>query len=80
MKQTAAELIEAGIKARERHWHNEYQQGYQRALSDISMYITEAKEMERDGIVKAYEAGWVNGDLKMAPRFGSEYFDQNYNK
>ena len=39
-----------------------------------------AKEIEKEKIIKAYEAGWVNGDLKMAPRFGSEYFDQNYNK
>jgi hypothetical protein len=47
MAQTAVEFIEEGIKARERHWNTEYQQGYQRALSDIAMYIEEAKEMER---------------------------------
>jgi len=38
--------------------------------------IEKAKEMEREKIIKAYEAGWINGDLKKAPRFGSEYYDK----
>jgi hypothetical protein len=40
----------------------------------------EAKAMEQLEIYAAYEAGWINGDLKKAPRFGSEYYDQTYNK
>ena len=40
----------------------------------------EAKAMEQLEIYAAYETGWVNGDLKKAPRFGSEYYDQTYNK
>ena len=42
--------------------------------------IEEAKAMEQLEIYAAYEAGWVNGDLKKAPRFGSDYYDQTYNK
>ena len=48
-------------------------------LSDQEI-IEKAKEMERSEIFTAYETGWVNGDLKKAPRFGSEYYDQKYNK
>lgn len=40
----------------------------------------EAKAIEQLEIYAAYEAGWINGDLKKAPRFGSEYYDQTYNK
>ena len=40
----------------------------------------QAKEMEKEHIKNAYESGWVNGDLKKAPRFGSDYYDQTYNK
>jgi hypothetical protein len=61
-QQTAVELIEAGIKARESHWHNEYQQGYQRALSDIAMYIAEAKAMERKNLKEMYLKGIENYD------------------
>jgi hypothetical protein len=32
--------------------------------------------MEADKIAKAYENGWVNGDLKKAPRFGQDYFNE----
>ena len=47
-KMTAVEFIEEGIKVREKHWQDQYQQGYQRALSDIMLYIEEAKEMEKN--------------------------------
>ena len=40
----------------------------------------EAKAMEQLEIYAAYEAGWINGDLKKAPRFGSDYYDQTYNE
>lgn len=42
--------------------------------------LTQAKEMEADKIAKAYETGWVNGDLKKAPRFGSEYYSYTFKK
>ena len=42
--------------------------------------IEEAKAMEQLEIYAAYETGWINGDLKKAPRFGSDYYDQTYNK
>ena len=42
--------------------------------------IEEAKAMEQLEIYAAYEAGWINGDLKKAPRFGSDYYDQTYNE
>ncbi len=38
--------------------------------------LEQAKEMEADKIAKAYENGWVNGDLKKAPRFGQDYFNE----
>ena len=63
---TAVEFIEEGIKAREKHWQDQYQQGYQRALSDIMLYIEEAKQMEKDQIVKAvYEGMGTNFDPNM---------------
>ena len=40
----------------------------------------QAKAIEQLEIYAAYEAGWINGDLKKAPRFGSDYYDQTYNK
>jgi len=40
----------------------------------------QAKQMEADKIVTAYETGWANGDLKKAPRFGSDYYEQTFNK
>ncbi len=42
--------------------------------------LEQAKQMELDEIAKAYEMGWVNGDLKKAPRFGQEYYNDKYNK
>ena len=46
--------------------------------------INDVKEMslrlEKEQITTAYETGWVNGDLKKSPRFGSDYYDQTYNE
>lgn len=47
----------------------------------INMYaeeIEQAKQIEKEQIVKSYEAGWVNGDLKKAPRFGEEYYNDTF--
>ena len=75
MAQTAVELIEEGIKVREHHWQTEYQQGYQRALSDIAMYIEEAKQMEeqqlKDAIMHALDEDGHTGDWKI--KFANEY-------
>jgi transposase len=35
--------------------------------------------LEKEQIINAYEAGWVNGDLKKAPRFGSDYYNEKFN-
>jgi len=40
----------------------------------------EAKAIEQLEIYAAYETGWINGDLKKSPRFGSDYYDQTYTK
>lgn len=40
----------------------------------------QAKQMEKEQIKVSYETGWVNGDLKKAPRFGKDYYDETYNK
>ena len=50
---------------------------FELSVQDI---FEEAKAMEQLEIYAAYEAGWINGDLKKAPRFGSDYYDQTYNK
>jgi hypothetical protein len=42
--------------------------------------IRVAKQMEKEWIAQAYESGWVNGDLKKAPRFGEDYYNETYNK
>ena len=42
--------------------------------------LEQAKQMEADKIVIAYETGWVNGDLKKAPSSGSDYYNETYNK
>ena len=59
---TAVEYIEKGILARERHWHDQYQQGYQRALSDMMLLVDDAKDTEKremilllNWILKHYE-------------------------
>lgn len=63
MTQTAVEFIEEGIKARQRYWHDQYQQGYQRVLSDIMTYIEEAKQIEKDQLNKACYDGYYREDL-----------------
>ena len=77
-KMTAVEFIEEGIKAREKHWQDQYQQGYQRALSDIMLYIKEAKQIEKDQIMKAYkdhhDLGHIYG-LNL-----EQYYNENYEK
>ena len=79
---TAVEYIEKGILARERHWHDQYQQGYQRALSDVMLLVDEAKEMERDQIIKA----WLNGDPdsmyepKQLQEQAEQYYKETYKK
>ena len=46
--------------------------------------IFDAKEsslsLEKEQMEIAYETGWVNGDLKKAPRFGSDYYEQTFKK
>jgi hypothetical protein len=46
--------------------------------NDLLQVFEEAKEIEKEKIIKAYEAGWVNGDLKKAPRFGKDYYNNLY--
>ena len=70
-KMTAVEFIEEGIKVREKHWQDQYQQGYQRALSDIMLYIEEAKQMEKDQIIEAY----CEGDDNIG---AEEYYNKTY--
>ena len=72
-KMTAVEFIEEGIKAREKHWQDQYQQGYQRALSDIMLYIEEAKQMEKEQIIEAY----CEGDDNVG---AEEYYNKTYSK
>ena len=43
------------------------------------LIINQAKAMEKEQIENAYESGWVNGDLKKAPRFGSDYYNEKFN-
>jgi len=43
-----------------------------------SEIIEDAKAMEQLEIYTAYETGWVNGDLKKAPRFGKDYYNEKY--
>ena len=41
--------------------------------------IEKAKRMEKNQIKESYESGWVNGDLKKAPRFGEDYYNVKFN-
>ena len=68
---TVVQFIEEGIKAREKHWQDQYQQGYQRALSDIMLYIEEAKQMEKHQIIEAY----CEGDDNVG---AEEYYNKTY--
>ena len=78
-KMTAVEFIEDGIKAREKHWQDQYQQGYQRALSDIMSYIEEAKRIEKDQIIEAvYEGMGTNFDPNMGR--AELYYNETYKK
>jgi hypothetical protein len=47
---------------------------YDKKLSE--QLLEQAKAMEKEHISVAYETGWVNGDLKKAPRFGQDYFNE----
>jgi HEPN domain-containing protein len=49
-------------------------------LTMAAEVVRQAREMEKSQISKAYETGWVNGDLKKAPRFGTEYYESKYQK
>ena len=42
--------------------------------------LEQAKQIEADNIVIAYETGWLNGDLKKSPSSGSDYYNETYNK
>jgi len=48
---------------------------FELSVQDI---LEEAKAIEQLEIYAAYEAGWVNGDLKKAPRFGKDYYNNLY--
>jgi len=50
---------------------------FELSVQDI---LEQAKQMEKEQIAEAYETGWANGDLKKAPRFGSDYYEQTFNK
>lgn len=76
-KMTAVEYIEEGIKAREKHWQDQYQQGYQRALSDIMLYIEEAKQMEKEQIINTY----LNACSRLTPYgYYNDSAEQYYNE
>ena len=68
-KQTAIEWLQELYNSRP---------AYEQFIMDEE--FEQAKAMEQLEIYAAYEAGWINGDLKKAPRFGSDYYDQTYNK
>jgi hypothetical protein len=46
----------------------------------IQKDLERAKQMEQKKIAEAYETGWINGDLKKAPRNGEEYYSKIMNK
>lgn len=79
---TAVQFIEEGIKAREKHWQDQYQQGYQRALSDVMLYIEEAKQMEKEQIMKAFSDGQeLPITNPLLPHYSSEeYYNETYKK
>lgn len=77
---TAVEYIEKGIKARERHWHDQYQQGYQRALSDVMLLVEDAKEMEREQIIKAVDSNFNYDSNSGYPTLGEQYYKETYRK
>ena len=71
---TAVEFIEGGIKVREKHWQDQYQQGYQRALSDIMLYIKEAKQMERDQTIAFTNDYITNVDWSYQGKTVAQYY------
>ena len=79
-KMTAVEFIEKGIKVREKHWQDQYQQGYQRALSDIMLYIEEAKQMEMEQIKETYDIAYQHGCDRKEITSGNIYYNETYKK
>lgn len=71
MKQTAVEWLFIQL------YEKFEMKGDGNEMNDI---LENAKAMEKSEIYTAYEIGWVNGDLKMAPRFGQDYYNQKYKK
>lgn len=47
-------------------------------LTMAAEVVRQAREMEKQQLCEAYETGWVNGDLKKAPRFGTNYYESKY--
>lgn len=45
-------------------------------INTCTKEIEQAKELEMQKIIKAYEAGWKNGTLKKAPSFGIDYYNE----
>ena len=80
-KMTAVQFIEEGIKARQTYWHDRYQQGYQRALSEImELYIGEAKQMEIGQIKEAYDIAYQHGCDRKQITSGNIYYNETYKK
>ena len=77
---TTVEFIEGGIKAREKHWQDQYQQGYQRALNDIMLYIKEAKQMERDQTIAFTNDYITNADWSYQGKTVAQYYNEKYSK
>lgn len=74
---TAVQFIEEGIKAREKHWQDQYQQGYQRALSDIMLYIEEAKQMEKEQM-RTCASFWRGRENQIEKPIFEQYYKETY--
>jgi hypothetical protein len=76
----AVEFIEKGIKVREKHWQDQYQQGYQRALSDIMLYIEEAKQIEKEQTIAFTNEYITNVDWSYQGKTTAQYYNEKYSK
>lgn len=64
-------------------WGDEMLLKYPQKILSFAEVIDKAEElleMEKQQTEIAYETGWVNGDLKKAPRFGSDYYNETFKK
>lgn len=77
-QQTAIKWLEKKIEEKGFQCQTEWQSGYQSALNEVIFFLEQAKAIEKEHLMMAFNDGKVNSILKK--RNSEEYYNQTYNK